>query len=337
MFQRFDHPILTANPANDWESLVTTNPGAWYDEENKEFLLIYRAAGDDYEHTISLGLAKSKDGIHFERVSDQPFLAPSREGHFDAGSVEDPRVVKFGDWYFITYACVPTLPGRYWENAVRFVNKDFPPEAPWSMRTNNTKTGLALTKDFKTVYRAGYLTLPTCDDRDVILFPEKINGKFYILHRPGEWVGPEYGCEKASMWISSCTDLLEPPQMKLLATPKDEEWEFWKIGGSCPPIKTEEGWLTLYHAVGNDGKYRVGAMLLDLENPEKVLYRTKKPILEPIYPFENEGIYKGICFPCGNVVVDGKLYIYYGAADMHVGVAICELNELLEHIKKHSW
>ena len=333
MFIRYDQPILTANPKNEWENLVATNPGAWYDEENQEVILLYRAAGNDAAHTISIGLAKSKDGIHFERVSDKPVLYPSKEGHFDAGGTEDPRLVKFGDWYFITYACVPLAPGRYWENGLRLTDPTLPEEAPWTLRTNNTKTALAITRDFKTVHRVGFMTDPTVDDRDVIIFPEKINGKFYTLHRPAEWVGGAYGCEKASIWISACDDLLEQKKLQLLCSPRnDMDWEFYKIGGSTPPVRTDYGWLTLYHGVGKDAKYRVGALILDLQDPTKVLYRTDAPILEPLHPFENEGIYKGICFPCGNVVMDDNLYIYYGAADMHVGVAVCNLEALMQRI-----
>lgn len=334
IFKRFEKPILTANPENDWESLVTTNPTAWYDEETKEVIMVYRAAGNDSEHIIHLGLAKSKDGIHFERVFDKPILSPSTEGNFDGGSVEDPRIVKFGDWYFLTYACIQLAPGQYWLEGLRRTDKTLPDEAPWILKTNNTRTGLAITKDFKKIYRAGYLTDATVDDRDVILFPEKINGKFYLLHRP-VWYGEGYPCAKPSMWISSCDDLLENKNYKLLAQPRDEySWEYWKIGGSAQPIKTEHGWFVTYHGVGEDGRYRVGAMILDLNNPEKVLYRTKQPILEPMYDYECEGIYKGICFPCGNVVIDGKLYVYYGAADQHVGVAICDFNEFIETVMK---
>ncbi|MCD4680805.1 MAG: glycosidase, partial [Bacteroidales bacterium] len=110
-------------------------------------------------------------------------------------------------------------------------------------------------------------------------------------------------------------------------------WESSKIGGASPPIKTKDGWLTLYHGVGEDMKYRVGAMLLDTNNPSVVTHRTPKPLLVPEYDYENKGIYKGICFPCGNVVIDETLYVYYGGADQYVGVATCSLDLLLEHLR----
>ena len=123
-----------------------------------------------------------------------------------------------------------------------------------------------LTQDFRTWIRAGVLTDPLLDDRDVILFPEKIGGKYWMLHRPLEWVGPEYGCEHPAIWISSADDLLGFREAKLLAKQKFD-WEADKIGANTPPIRTQHGWLTLYHAVGQDKFYRLGALLLDLEDP----------------------------------------------------------------------
>jgi predicted GH43/DUF377 family glycosyl hydrolase len=329
------NPILQPNPENDWEALVATNPGAWYDQATGRVLMVYRAAGNDARHRISLGLAESSDGYTFRRVSDQPFLRTSEEGGWDAGSVEDARIVKFGDYYFITYAAVPVLPGQYWTIPFRETLSDIVPEFPVNLRENWTRTGLLITRDFQTVYRAGYLTDPTVDDRDVILFPEKIRGKFAVLHRPMQWVGPEYGCAHPAIWIALCDDLLEQKKLTLLAR-AEYPWEV-KVGGSAPPIKTPYGWLMLYHAVGPDSRYRVGAMLLDLDDPTCVLSRTPQPIYEPEAWYELEGIYKGITFPCGNVVIDGKLFVYYGGADQYVGLATCELEDLLQYLRACPW
>lgn len=325
------NPVLGPNPKHSWEALVNTNPGAWYDDEAKEVIMLYRAAGDDYEHKINLGLAKSKDGYHFERVCEKP-LFDTYEGAWDSGSMEDPRIVKMGDYYFITYAAVPYHAGRYWENGCRF-QPSVPEEAPFVLRENETRTGLAITKDFKTIYRPGYLTDATVDDRDVILFPEKVNGKFVTLHRPMQWTGDAYGTKEPAIWIAFSDDLLEHKNLSLLAKAQFA-WET-KIGGSAPPIKTKYGWFMLYHAVGPDGKYRVGAMLLDLAQPTKVTHRLPEPIMEPEYAYECNGIYKGICFPCGNVVIDDKLFVYYGGADQYVGVATCEFEALLQELLKH--
>ena len=109
--ERYDgNPILSPNPKNAWESEVTTNPGAWYDEKTGTVYLLYRAAGADPEHKIHLGLAVSNDGYNFERTSDQPVFSPSVDG-FDAGCVEDPRIVRMGNYFYVTYACRPFPPG----------------------------------------------------------------------------------------------------------------------------------------------------------------------------------------------------------------------------------
>lgn len=325
------NPILSPNPENEWESLVTTNPAAWYDEENKEVLLVYRASGDDAEHLIYVGLAKSKDGYNFTRASAEPIMGPCSDS-WDGGSVEDVRMVRFGEYYFLTYAGVASPPGRYWENPgfARDVLPDLPMETPCALRNNLTRTGLAITKDFKTFYRTGYMTDATYDDRDTLIFPEKINGKFVTVHRPSTWVGEKYGCEQPSIWISYCDDLLEHKELSLFVTAQ-YDWEK-KIGAASPPIKTDKGWLMLYHAVGEDSRYRVGALLLDVNDPRKVLCRTPEPILVPEYEYECTGIYPGICFPCGNVVIDDTLFVYYGGADQYVGVATCPLDELLGYL-----
>ena len=331
--QRYEgNPILAPNPENEWESLVTTNPGAWYDEDAKQVLLLYRAAGPGIEHTIYFGLAVSKDGYHFERVSGRPVFSPSADG-FDAGCVEDPRITKMGEYYYITYACRPFPPGQYWLPMDKNLHRPppCPPEFPKVLRKNDTSTGLALTKDFRSFIRAGRLTNPMLDDRDVILFPEKVNGKYMLIHRPVSWVGEEYGTEHPAMWISSGDDLLDFRDSKILLKSK-YDWER-RIGGSTPPIKTEHGWLTLYHAVGPDGHYRLGALLLDLNDPANVLHRTPDWLIQPEKDYELEGYYNGVIFPCGKVVIDGTLFVYYGGADKYVGLATCGLEALLDYLR----
>ncbi|RYG63392.1 hypothetical protein EON77_21010, partial [bacterium] len=109
------------------------------------------------------------------------------------------------------------------------------------------------------------------------------------------------------------------------------EWER-KIGGNTPPIRTPHGWFTIYHAVGPDKKYRLGAMLLDLRNPSLVTHRTRDWLLQPEESYEVDGYYKGVCFPCGQAVIDGELFVYYGGADKYVGVATCPFAGLLEYL-----
>jgi predicted GH43/DUF377 family glycosyl hydrolase len=188
-----------------------------------------------------------------------------------------------------------------------------------------------LTKDFKTFIRAGRLTDPVLDDRDVVLFPEKVNGKYVMMHRPLEWIGDKHGTEFPAVWISASDDLLGFRESRLLIRRK-YDWEAGKIGINTPPIRTEHGWLTIYHAVGPDKYYRLGALLLELQNPNKVLHRAPDWIMQPEEEYEIDGYYKGCVFPCGKVVIDGKLFVYYGAADKYVALATCGLGELLEYL-----
>lgn len=328
------NPILTPDAHNDWESLITCNPGVIYDKGT--FYMLYRAAGNDEQHVIRFGLATSKDGVNFQRVSDHYAFGPSNDG-YDSGCVEDPRIVKFDDDFYITYAFRPYSPGQYWKFAHDVV---LLPEcgrhAPLAISQNLGGTALAVTSDFVTYRRLGRLTSPVLDDRDVILFPEKVNGQYVMLHRPKQYVGEKYGVKYPSIWVKFSDDLLdwETKKSHLLMTGKEGSWEE-KIGGSTPPILTEDGWLMLYHGVehGGCGYYRVGAVLLDANNPLRMIARTPQPILEPEYDYEIHGLYNGCVFPTGNVVVNGMLYVYYGAADMNIGLATCPLNDLLDYLK----
>ena len=133
------------------------------------------------------------------------------------------------------------------------------------------------------------------------------------------------------MWISTGDDVLGLRDSKLLAQPK-YDWENGKIGANTPPVRTEHGWLILYHARGEDTHYRLGAMLLALEDPSKVLYRTSDWLIQPETKYEMEGPYNGCIFPCGKVVINDTLFIYYGAADKYVALATCSLSELMDHL-----
>jgi len=328
------NPILSARPGHPWEALAVFNPAAWYDPQKKEVFLLYRTAESGPEYKCWFGLATSRDGYHFERVSDQPALSPSGEG-FDGATIQDPRLIKMGDWFYVTYACRHYPFGQFWipEVRERYLTPDCPAEFPRYLRTNATLTGLAMTKDFRTWIRAGWLTDPLLDDRDVILFPEKVNGKFVMCHRPLEWVGPQYGTEHACAWIKFADDLLGFPAAPSRLLIKNKfHWEAAKLGINTPPIKTPHGWFTLYHAVGPDKFYRLGALLLDLHDPATVRHRTPDWLLQPETDYEIEGFYRGVCFPCGAVVIGGTLFVYYGAGDKSCALATCDFEQLLEHL-----
>ncbi len=326
------NPILSPHPGHPWEDLAVFNPAAWYDGEKRRVLLLYRAAESGPEYKCTFGLATSKDGLRFERSSDEPAFSPSIEG-FDGATVQDPRMVKMGEYYYITYACRHYPFGQFWipKEKQLYRRAECPPEFPRYLRINATLTGLLITKDFKNWVRVGPLTDPLLDDRDVILFPEKVRGKYVMIHRPLEWTGEKYGTEHACAWISFADDLMGFRESRLLIKNK-YPWETAKLGVNTPPIKTPHGWLTIYHAVGSDKFYRLGALLLDLQDPGKVLHRTPDWLMEPEAAYEIEGYYRGVCFPCGAVVIDGTLFVYYGGADKYVAVATCSLDGLVRHL-----
>lgn len=322
------NPILRPHPDHPWENLVVCNPGVIHDKGI--FHMLYRAAGDDLDHVIRFGLATSKDGIHFQRESDQPILSPSEDGP-DAGCIEDPRIVKLDGHFYITYAYRAFKPRQYWlrENNSAYSPED--PSLPPLLGQNMTASGLLLSDDLRTFRRLGRITRPEVDDRDVILFPEKIDGRYVMLHRPMQWVGPEYGTSYPAIWISYSDDLLTWSESVMLAK-GEADWER-KVGGSTPPLRTPHGWFVIYHAVDAAGIYRVGVLMLDLHDPSRVIARTPVPIMEPETDFKLNGLYPhGVVFPTANVVVDDKLFVYYGCADETIGLATADFPALVDHV-----
>jgi len=322
------NPILSPNPGQSWESLAVCNPGVIYDRG--VFHMLYRCAGNDSSHIVRFGLATSKDGYNFRRSSTKPLLSPSVDGE-DAGCIEDPRIVKIDGHFLITYAYRPYFPRRYWLNAD---NSAFNPRdrtQPKAFGENLTSSGLLLSQDLKTFRRLGRITDPTLDDRDVILFPEKINGKFALLRRPQQWTGAKYGTKYPAIWICFGDDLLKWGKDHLLAQGRFH-WER-KIGGATPPLKHKKGWLMIYHGVDAKGVYHVGAMMLDLKQPRKVIARTPEPIMSPETKHERCGLYPhGVVFPTANIVLGGKLFVYYGCADKYIGVATADFDQLVNYV-----
>ena len=322
------NPILSPLPGSAWEGEVTTNPGAWYDAERNEVILLYRAAAADQDHVVHLGLARSRDGMHFTRDGAAPAVSPIPFTP-DGGCLEDPRVVKIGDWYYVTVASRPFPPGRYWESQSPLgrAHQSFPAEFPVALRQNLTSTHLFLTTDFKSWIRAGRLTDPSVDDRDVLIFPERVGGKWVTLHRPMQWHGVGFPNAHPGIWIACSNDLLAWKKLQLLAQ-GEQPWEE-KIGANNPPLRTPHGWLQIYHGVGADKRYRLGALLLDLSDPTRVTHRTRRPIYEPVANYETRGIYDGVCFPCGHALINGTYFLYYGGADVTCNLATCRLDNLI--------
>jgi predicted GH43/DUF377 family glycosyl hydrolase len=322
--KRWDgNPVLEPTGEGDWEAVAVCNPGAWY--ERGMVYLLYRASAEYRDYRIHLGLATSTDGFRFTRASDRPVLSPSAEG-FDAGCVEDARIVKFGDTFYITYAARPFPPYSYKKS-----EHTFPPEAPPALTENWTRTGLASSKDLRTFTRLGPITRDDVDNRDVVIFPEKVGGRYVSFQRPMQWMGPKYGCEKPCIWLAWSDHMLQWSGFTIFAK-SEQPWEEAKCGASSPPLRTPEGWLMIYHAVDANSVYRTGAMLLDLANPARIIARCPHPILEPEQPYEIEGHVRNVVFHTGNVVIGDELFVYYGGADSVCAVATVPLNKLVQHV-----
>ncbi len=252
--------------------------------------------GKDYLSTMShIRIARSKDGINFT-VDENPFIYPTNP--WEEYGTEDARITKIDGKYYINYTAI---------------SRD-----SWA-------TALCTTEDFKSVNKIGIIFHP--ENKDVAIFPEKINNKYIALHRPNN-----SGFGKASIWYAESPDLIHWGLHRCIARPRNNEWESQKIGGGAPPLKTEEGWLIIYHGKGDNSKYSLFTMLLDLKEPWKVIKRAKNPLIIPTEKYEIEGFFGNVVFSNGVVEKDGKVYIYYGASDESSCVAITDIDTLMESL-----
>ena len=325
------NPIVVPG-IHDYRRVSVFNPGVIFN--NGEFLMYERAAGSLRPFRTSIGLLKSSNGIDFTVVSDKPVFTADMLG-FPDGSVEDARVVKIDGVFYMCYALQPYA-FDCWPTGIAV--PDYYPEHYPQWKENNTepmitRSGIAVSDDGVSFKQLCYTTPQEIDDRDNALFPEKIGGKYALIRRPMQYVGAEYGTELPGIWISFSDDLNTWSKPELLATAETPEWEGLKIGAAATPLKTGKGWLLLYHGVDNHSVYRVGAMLLDLNNPRKVIARTKKPVMEPEMYYEKHGlVINNTVFPTANLIHDGKIYIYYGCCDTCISLATVPLDKMLNHI-----
>lgn len=223
-----------------------------------------------------------------------PFLYPSNKQ--EIFGIEDPRVTKIDDTYYICFSAVSTI---------------------------GIGESMVSTKDFVQIEHHGMIFSP--DNKDVILFPEKINGKYYALHRP-----TTKSIGKPEMWIAESENLLYWGNHQHLIGLRKGMWDSERIGGGAVPIKTERGWLALYHGATLEDRYCMGAVLLDLNDPSKVLARSKLPILEPETDYEIEGFFGDVVFSCGVIVAGDVVKMYYGVADTSMACAELSLKGIME-------
>jgi beta-1,2-mannobiose phosphorylase / 1,2-beta-oligomannan phosphorylase len=300
------NPVLSPQPDKNWQAQAVFNAGALY--EDGKFYMIFRAMSPD--NTSTLGLAVSTDGFHYEQPCLDPIYVPRMDFEMkkrpnDFSGCEDPRLTKFGDRIYMFYTAYDGIsPPCVALSSIKV--EDF-------IRQNWIWTEPIAISDL------------THDNKNACLFPEKINDKFVVLHRAaGRDIAIDY------------LDTLNFPDTQRLEKegaiqPRDNNWDSAKIGIAGPPIKTDVGWLLIYHGVSKfDKNYRLGYMILDLNDPFHILYRSPYPILEPEYAYEKEGIVNNVVFCCGAVEKDGVVYLMYGGADKVMAMATFPINKLLE-------
>ena len=299
---RYDgNPIIDRNPipgvARIFNSAVMPYEGA--------FIGVFRAEQTDGVPFIYLG--RSADGIHWtfdpERI---PFT--DEEGKpFMPVYAYDPRLVKVEDTYYIIWC------QDFWGAAI----------------------GMARTKDFKTFTRVENPFLPF--NRNAVLFPRKINGKFVMLSRPSDSGHTPFG----DIYVSESPDLVYWGRHRHVMSRGSGWWESLKIGGGAAPIETDEGWLIFYHGVVNTCNgyvYSIGGAILDIDEPSKVKYRCDSWLLTPEKWYEERGFVPNVVFPCATLQdpAAGRIAVYYGAADSYVGLAFGYVDDIIGYIKARS-
>lgn len=313
-----NNPIIKPTENNSWETKATFNPTAIY--KNDAVHVIYRAVGSD--DVSRLGYARSNDGYNFynsqkelcyySKGQDIPNYDLDKieysSGGGGMGGCEDPRITEIEDKVYMLYTAFDG-----WGSiriAMTYIDLEDFINSSW----NWTKPV--------------YISKPGEINKNWVLFPEKINGKYAIIHS----ISPEIQIE----YLDSLDKL--DGSYYIDSTPpfggRKNNWDNKMRGVGPAPIKTESGWLLLYHAMDakDPNRYKIGAMLLDLKDPQKILHRSVQPVLEPDERYENEGLKKGVIYTCGAVVKDNDLFVYYGGADMVSCVATAKLNVFLKKI-----
>lgn len=242
-------------------------------------------------------VARSFDGVNFD-IDESPSIFP--ENQYEAFGIEDPRITFIDGIYYINYSAISHI---------------------------GITTCLIATKDFKTFERLGVILHP--DNKDVEIFPGKINGKYYALHRPSI---SHFG--KPDIWLAESSDLLCWGNHRYLMGVREGYWDNGRIGGSAIPFKVDGGWLEIYHGATKDDRYCLGAVLLDENEPWKIIARTETPIMEPEADYEINGFFGNVIFTCGVLYEEEIVKVYYGAADTYLCYAEIAVSEILTRLKK---
>ena len=255
---------------------------------------VYRHDGVDYLTTLShLRLVASDDGVRFAEPPGFPPLGG--QGPLESFGVEDCRVAEVDGTYYLTYTQVSP---------------------------NGVGVGLRSTTDWRSFTHHGMILPP--HNKDCALFDERIGGKYYALHRPSSVaLGGNY------IWIAESPDLIHWGNHRCLATTRPGSWDSRRVGAGASPIATDEGWLEIYHGADADHRYCLGALLLDRDEPWRVLARSTRPIMEPLEAYEREGFFGNVVFTNGHVVDGDEVTMYYGASDTFVCSATFSIRQVL--------
>lgn len=295
------NPIIKRNPAEGIARVFNSGVLPY----NNEFIGVFR--GDTKTTVPFLYLGHSKDGINFD-INPNKIVFKKDGKDYDQAYAYDPRLIKIDDTYYIT-----------WCDAFEW----FP------------TIGIARTKDFKEFEMLDHPFLPF--NRNGVLFPRKINNEYYLLSRPSDNGHTPFG----DVFLTRSKDLTYYGKHKLVMRKGDTWWEGTKIGPGTPPIETEVGWLMFYHGVTttcNGFVYSIGGVILDKDDPSKVLYRCKEYLMTPELDYETNGFVPNVVFPC-TALCDAKtnrIAIYYGCADTYIGLAFTTVDKVVDYIIKHS-
>jgi beta-1,4-mannooligosaccharide/beta-1,4-mannosyl-N-acetylglucosamine phosphorylase len=296
------NPIIGWNPIKGVSRIFNSAVAPYGDG----FIGIFRA-----EHKLAmprLHLGRSADGLKWE-IEPEPIVWKDEAGApYQSNYAYDPRLVKIEDTYYIV----------------------------WCTDFGGAALGLGMTRDFREFIRLENPFIPF--NRNGVLFPKRIGGNYALLSRPSDSGHTPFG----DIFLSESPDLVYwGKHRKVMSKAAAGWWQDVKIGGGPVPVETDEGWLIFYHGVVgtcNGMVYSMGAALLDLEHPSKVLYRTRDYLLTPETPYEAVGFVPNVVFPCATLqdAATGRMAVYYGAADTYVAVAYTQVDELVAHIKENS-
>jgi beta-1,2-mannobiose phosphorylase / 1,2-beta-oligomannan phosphorylase len=306
-FTRYDkNPILVSRPGVSWEAHGVFNPASIRIDGVTHIL--YRTMSDD--DTSYIGYASSKNGYDIDERGSDPIYVPREsfemKTHPGNSGCEDPRLTLIDNIVYMCYTAYDgTNPPRVAITSILlqdFKNKKWNWTKPVLISPNNK------------------------DDKDACIFPEKIDGKYLMLHRINNDVCADF--------IDSLDIIKGPLEIATpILLPRKGMWDSEKVGITAPPIKTSKGWILLYHGVSsNHHTYRVGLALLDLKNPLDVIARVSQPIFQPETSYEKVGVIPNVVFPCGVSIIKENLFIYYGGADSVVGVATVSIKKLLDSL-----